>query len=122
MKILKHKLPVYYNPEYNGLMVVHSRNNKTAIVGNCCHFYNDAYTTIYRYEIPVKMLRKWQRLNKGKLKSYSFIEVHPITQSLCVKDVPTSKEEIDNDYKRCLWYKNEKIISHWLEKITNYYC
>ena len=43
MKILRHKLPVYYNPEYNGLMVVHSKNDKSAVVGSCCHFYNDAY-------------------------------------------------------------------------------
>ena len=113
MKNIKHDLPVYYNPEYNGLMVVHSKNNASVIVGGCCHFYNDAFTNIYRYEIPVKMLKEWKRVNKRKLKSYSFIEKDNQVDALCVKDIAISPEEISNDYKRCLWYENKFIIKSW---------
>lgn len=114
MNIIKHNLPIYYNPQYNGLMVVHSKNNKTAMVGGCCHHLNDAYTNICRYEIPIKKLREWKRLNKRKINQYSFIEKYELAKSLNVlrvKDISLTKEIISNDYLRCMWDKDSCIIS-----------
>lgn len=117
-KLIEHNLPVYYNSEYNGLFVVHSYNGKTAIVGSCCKFYNDAYTSIGRYEIPVEMLGEWLRLDKDKIESYPFLMVDDMVDALCVADLPLNG--ISYDIKRAEWYENPKIIRMWYEAIYNY--
>ena len=116
-RFIKHNLPVFYNPENNGLHVLHlghpNGNNKTVVVGGCCDFYDDAYTNICRYEIPVKLLRTWKRINKRELNSYSFLQKYQLFSnelSIKIKD-----EDTHQDLRRAMWCENPKIIKHWYE-------
>lgn len=116
MRIINHDLPVYYNPEYNGLHVVHSKDDKTAIVGSCCHFYNDAYTNICRYEIPVEMLKDWILIDKENLLKHSFI-----TEKHKYIDHPgVVGESVEDDLIRCQWYLNRQIKKSWYVKKLRY--
>jgi len=110
--MLKFDKPVFYNPTYGGFHVIHAfchhqDKEDTVIVGNCTHFYNDAFTSTCRYEIPKSKLKEWMRLNKKKLKSYPFIEENNI--GIAIKYI--NLFSINDDYRRCLWYKDECIIN-----------
>ena len=107
MCIIEHDLPVYYNPENNGLHVVHSQNGDTVIVGECCRFYNDAYTCILRYEIPSEYLNNWILLDKNNLLKYPFIGKH------LQNTIHVQEKYIDDDSKRCSWYTNPCIINRY---------
>lgn len=108
MNIFEHDLPVYYNPEYNGLHVVHKQNEEIAIVGDCCRFYNDAYTCIVRYEIPIEYLNKWIVLDKNNLLKYDFIGNH------LQNTVHVLEKHVNDDLTRSTWYRNPVIVNRYL--------
>jgi len=106
--IIKHDLDVYYNPNENGFHVVHSQNDKFAIVGTCSMFYSDAYTCILRYKAPVNILNNWIKINKEYLLDYSFVDTK-MQNTVHVID----KDGTNYDLKRCTWYKNYDIIERY---------
>ena len=105
LNIIKHNLPVYYNPNEHGFHVVHSQNNCTAIVGECCRFYSDAFTCILRYEVPVNYLNNWIKINKDFLLDYSFVD----TKMQNTVHVIDKNDGTNYELKRCTWYKNCEV-------------
>lgn len=91
-------------------MVVHSLDSDlgVAVVGGCSQFYNDAYTNICRFLIPISELDSWIPLNKKRLLFYNFVTVTMSfgTIYICV----TAKND---DLLRATWYENAAIIRSW---------
>lgn len=103
MKIIKHNLPLYYNPRYNGFNVIHSYDDNTIILGGCSSFIDDSYTNYSRYKLPKSYLKELVRINKSKLSKYSFISK---SSEHVISPIATSKYK-DNTH---LFYKNPFII------------
>lgn len=109
----RHNLAIFYNPEYDGLHVVHEWRKATVVVGGCCHFLDDAYTNISRHEIPRSALKGWIKLkrNLNAMKNYPFMMVYQSQPSafltstwraLCTKE--------NQDSKRSSFYRSPLII------------
>jgi len=114
-RTVEHKLDVYYNPKYHGIHVVHSDNGRTVTIGDCCTFYNDAYSGILRYEVDKKYLQRLIKLDKENLLCYDFIELHEFSSTHHA--ISVSKEEDDKTY---LFYKNNLLLKVGLNKIKYY--
>lgn len=71
--MIKHILPIYYNPEDKGFHVIFDVEGDELIVGNCARYIDDALTNRQRFKIPIVMLNRFERLYKRKIESYSFI-------------------------------------------------
>lgn len=116
---INHKLAVYYVPEYNGLVVVHSENSDTGTVtiGGCCNFYDDAYTNITRHVISKENLEGWVRLNKRKLHTYDIIKPYELIGTYTYR-VCKNKQE-----KSYLFYKDKCVLeTHHVSMRRDSFC
>jgi hypothetical protein len=107
IKLSTENLPLYYNKEYNGFQTLHSvdYNNQTAILGSCCSFLNDSFTTIMRYEVKLSYLSKLQKLNKRNIDKYPFIDLYELMKEYLSYRI---KESLDD--KTHLFYTNNNVI------------
>lgn len=111
IKLPTANLPLYYNKEYNGFHTLHSidYDNQTAILGGCCTFLNDSFTTISRYEVKLSYLSDLKKLNKRNIDKYSFINTYELTKNyLCYR---IQKSLGDKTY---LFYQDKCVIRSFL--------
>lgn len=99
------KLPLYYNPMYNGFHVIHEETEDTVTLGGCCTFLSDAHTSIMRYVVPKSYLINLFLIDYDHLDEYDLIELYNLYSDIFVYRIP--KELKDKTY---LFYQNKAII------------
>jgi hypothetical protein len=108
---IKRGQPIYYNPVNHGLHVVFGRENDNIVVGDCCQYFDDAYTTIMRYVIPKEYLNKWKHIEEDKLSTYGFLETNKDGFIRVTKD--KHGQELSDDMIRSAWYKTPEIVRYF---------
>lgn len=102
------KLPLYYNPMYNGFHVIHQETEDCYILGGCATFLVDAYTNIMRYVVPKSYLINLKSIDYALLDEYDFISLHNLHSDRFVYCVHCDLK--DRTY---LFYQNKAIITSY---------
>lgn len=106
LKFKEHNLDVFYNPDYHGLHVIHKYHGDTITIGECCNFYDDAYTCISRYTVKKSYIDKLIKLDKEILGAYPFIENYKFSSNCYSVRVTKNKPE-----RSYLFFEDKAIIS-----------
>lgn len=108
MIMIKHNLPVYYNPKYNGFHVLHNDlGNNVVVIGGCSKFLDDAYTNIIRYKVPKSYLNELILIDLDKVDTYDFIQ----KGTKYTLDVYLVSENLkENTY---LFYTDPIVLQSW---------